>query len=899
MGPSRNQQELLPQKVSLLSHNHARTGVPNPCTCDSSGIQFPLPMQPLPIDDHLDQIVRSLQTRRSLVIVAPPGAGKTTRVPPAVLQAGLLDPTHPALVMLQPRRVAARASAARIAEEQGWELGHQVGYHVRFDRKLHRNTRLRVLTEGILTRQLVDDPSLPGIGCVVLDEFHERSLHTDIAIALLREIQQSLRPDLMLIVMSATLQAEPVAKFLGDCPILRTQGRIFPVRIEHELTLQAGLDTWNLPQRIAHILEQSIHQQPGDALVFLPGADEIRRTATAMQRLADRHNLLVLPLHGTLSAEEQTRALRPARQRKIVLATNIAETSLTIDGVRLVIDSGLARVPRYDPDRGLDRLELKRISKASAEQRAGRAGRTAEGLCVRLWSLKEHHALEDFELPEVRRVDLAGVVLALHAWGVSDPRNFGWYDPPDEKMLVSAERLLAMLGALDSADQGRITRIGRQMQTLPVHPRLARLMVEADGLGIIPQAATLAALLSEKEIVLPETGPMRDRAVMSRGRSDVLERIELLEQAEKSRFAPWLRDQRIDPDAARQVARVRDELLRAYQGHPTHASASNTGTGKMSVVQGDPVDALLKLVLLAYPDRVCRRRASDPATATMVGGGGVRLDPQSVVRDGEFFVAVDARHDPNSPTRQALVRIASEIRVEWLSELFPSFITTSRVLRYDEDKRRVIGRVITSYHDLVLSESVDSSVDPTAAGRILGQALADRATELFEKDDASRELLARVALLRDHLPEHDWPSFDPPMLRDIILEGCSRCRSLDEVGELSNLLRLRLVYPLDRMLDEHAPTHLTLPSGRRHRIHYSRGAKPVLAVRLQELFGLAQTPTIAKGRLPLLLHLLGPNFRPVQVTEDLASFWKNTYPQVRKDLRARYPKHKWPEEPKV
>src|SRR4051812_5903829 len=398
-------------------------------------------MLPLPIDPFLPDIVARVRDRRSLVLVAGPGAGKTTRVPPALLRAGdLLSPQHPNVVMLQPRRVAARAAAMRIADENGWMLGDQVGYHVRFDRKIGPRTRLRVLTEGILTRQLLDDAFLDGVGCVVLDEFHERSIHTDLAIAMLREVRQTVREDLILIVMSATLDAEPVARFLADAPVVNVPGRTFPVQIEH-----APAPQLSLVDRVADAARREIETARsganGDVLVFLPGADEIRRTARQLEATAQQRNLLVLPLHGSLPGDEQVAALRPAAKRKVILATNIAETSLTIEGVTTVIDGGFARVAGYDAERGLDRLELQRISKASAKQRAGRAGRTRPGRCVRLWSAKEDHELADFELPEIRRVDLCATVLSVHAWGQPEPRNFGWYEPPPEHMLASAERL--------------------------------------------------------------------------------------------------------------------------------------------------------------------------------------------------------------------------------------------------------------------------------------------------------------------------------------------------------------------------------------------------------------------------------------------------------------------------
>lgn len=836
-------------------------------------------MTPLPIDAVVAQITERLRASRSLVLVAPPGAGKTTRVPPAILRAGLLEGENPNLVMLQPRRVAARASAQRIAEENGWTLGREVGYHVRFDRKLEDQTRVRVLTEGILTRQLLDDPFLPGIGAVLLDEFHERSLHTDVTIALLREVQQTVRPDLRIVVMSATLDAAPVAKFLGDCPVVRSEGRAYPVEVSHAGSF-APRPLEHLADRVADAVTGAIaHEDAGDVLVFLPGAEEIRRAGRRLDALAAQHDLLVLPLHGSLPAEEQTRALRPARQRKVILSTNVAETSLTIDGVRTVIDSGLARVAGYDPRRGLDRLELKRISRASATQRAGRAGRTAPGRCIRLWSAQQDRALEEFELPEIRRVDLAGTVLALHAWGQTDPRKFGWYEPPTDAAVTSAEDLLEMLGALE---EHRITALGQRMMELPVHPRLARLLIDAAAHGLLREGATVAALLSEKDILRsaePAGGP---RQRTTQGPSDLTQRIDALERAEASHFAIHLRDAGIDPAAARQAAKTRDDLLRIGR--------------RLPVTKRD--GELLKLPLLAYPDRVCRRRG-DSERAAIVGGGGVKLAPESVVTKAEFFLALDARHDERSATREALVRVASEIHVEWLEELFPHEVRRVRDVVYDAERDRVVGRIAIYYRDLLLHEDRNAAIDPDKAAAALGEAARPRAGELFRSDEAAAKVLARVALLREKMPEHPWPAFDDAELGDLLASAAPGKRSLEELKRTSlvPLLMSRLAWPLDRLLDEHAPESIAVPTGNKIRVEYSPGQAPVLAVRLQEMFGVTDTPRIAAGRVPVLLHLLGPNYRPVQITDDLRSFWTTTYFQVRKDLRVRYPKHSWPEDP--
>jgi ATP-dependent helicase HrpB len=848
----------------------------------------------LPIDAVLPDVIGRLRESRSLVLVAPPGAGKTTRVPPAIVRAGLLSKEHPNLVMLQPRRVAARASAERIADENGWRLGEEVGYHVRFDKRLGPSTRIRVLTEGILKRQLLSDPFLEGVGAVLLDEFHERSLHTDVSVALLREVQQTVRDDLMLVIMSATLEAEPASRFLGGCPIVRAEGRTFPIEIEQRQQPHAPL-----PDRVAAAVTGVIDSPYGDGaakddvLVFLPGAEEIRRTMKRLEPAASRDDLLLLPLHGSLPAEEQTRALRPAGQRKIILATNIAETSLTIDGVRTVVDSGYARVAGYDPRRGLDRLELKRISKASATQRAGRAGRTAPGRCVRLWSQREQLALDDFDLPEVARVDLAGTVLALHAWGKPDPRAFGWYETPPEETLVAAERLLAMLGALTSETNGRITPLGKRLMSLPVHPRLARLLVDAAEHGMLHEGAAIAALLSEKDISRAEPGGgFESRQAKVQGDSDLTVRMQMLDEAERYKFAGHLRDQGIDPIAARQVAKTRDELLRV----------SRRLSPSQSAIRNPKSEIDLKLPLLAYPDRVCRRRASDPKAAAMVGGGGVRLGPESGVWQSEFFVALDARHDERNPRSEAVVRIASAIRVEWLEELFPQSIRRVRSATFDESRGKVVGLRQTFYRDLLVDETRDAAVDPEHAAAALAEALRPRAREIFASDEAAQNVLARVALLRQHMPEQPWPAFDDAELGQILAEASEGKRGIEDLkrSSLAPLLINRLHYPLDRLLEQHAPAAIEVPTGNRIKLEYALSGKPpVLAVRLQELFGMIDTPRVAGGRVPVVLHLLGPNYRPVQITEDLRSFWSTTYFQVRKDLRVRYPKHSWPEDPRT
>ena len=595
---------------------------------------------------------------------------------------------------------------------------------------MSRETRLEVITEGILTRRLLDDPYLEGVGAVILDEFHERSLHTDLAIAMAREIRETVREDLKLVVMSATLEAEPISRYLGECPIVRVEGRAHPVTIEYR---HPGPGS-RLEEEV-RIAVQAIadDQAGGDILVFLPGMEEIRRAARAIEGLASDRDWLVLPLHGSLSAAEQDRALQPARQRKVVLATNVAETSLTIEGVTTVIDSGLARVAVYDGGRGLDRLELKRISRASAAQRAGRAGRVGPGRCVRLWSERQERGMPDHEVPEVHRVDLSGALLMLDCWEYRDPSEFGWFEKPAVESIRQGQTLLSLLGALDV--EGRVTEVGRRLLRWPVPPRLGRLLEEAAEAGRFEEAAALAALLEEKDLanVQRHDGGRRSFATNQRLRSDsdLLVRLDMLEEAERARFRGSLRERGIDPSAARRVAQARDNLIRL-----AHRDGANEP--KVADGAGDE-DELMRLVLLAYPDRVCRRRAAGSDQAVMVGGRGARLDASTTVREAELFVAVEARESTRGGAGgEVLVRVASLVRAEWLGELFPEQMRRVQEARFDQERQRVVGWTRWLYRDLLLREEPGAAVEPMEAGRVLAHALQARAAGDFRGTGGDR-----------------------------------------------------------------------------------------------------------------------------------------------------------------
>ncbi len=598
------------------------------------------PLPPLPIDEVIPGLVAAL-AGGAAVLTAPPGAGKTTRVPPALLAAGMAgDGGAGKIVVLEPRRIAARAAARRMAEEGGWRVGEEVGYQVRFERRAGPRTRILVVTEGILVQMLQADPFLDGIGALVFDEFHERSLHVDLALAMARRVQREVRPDLRLLVMSATLDPGPVAAFLGGCPVIASPGRLFPVAVEHLAPPASAADRSakpggpDLAVQVAAGVRRALAASPGDLLVFLPGVGEIARCGEALAPLAAEQGLAVLPLYGDLPAEQQDAALRPLGKRKVVLATNVAETSVTVDGVTAVVDSGLARRLRFDPATGLDRLELARVSRAAADQRAGRAGRQAAGLCVRLWPAWEDAALQPAELPEIRRVDLAAPALQLLAWGESDLAALGWFEAPDPTALAAALRLLALLGAVDGAG---VTQLGRTLARLPVHPRLGRLLVEGHARGVAAEAALLAALLAERDPFRHAAGSRGERRPAQPSRSDLLDRLEDLAAFE--RRAVW--PESLNPGAARQVLRARDQLadlIRRELGPAAPPPAAGNEAGQRSAAAEE---ALLRALLAAYPDRLARRREPGSPRAVMVGGRGVVLGDESAVCDPELFLCVD------------------------------------------------------------------------------------------------------------------------------------------------------------------------------------------------------------------------------------------------------------------
>ena len=820
-------------------------------------------LAPLPIDPHLPSIVDAVHRRSAAVLVAPPGSGKTTRVPPALLDGGIRG----RILVLQPRRVAARLAAQRIAAERGVRLGDEVGYTTRFDRRAGGRTRIELITEGLLTRRLQADPFLEGVGCVVLDEFHERSLHLDLGLALLAEVRRSARDDLAVVVMSATLDPGPVARFLDDCPVLDVPGRTFEVEVEYA----PRPSTDRIEARCARAVRRLLREEPeGHVLVFLPGVGEIARTGRMLEEGELPVGVDVLPLHGRLPGREQDRAVAPSARRKVVLSTNVAETSVTLEGVRGVIDSGLARVPRFDPAVGLSRLETVSISTASADQRAGRAGRTGPGRCLRLWTEAEHRQRRPADVPEVRRADLAPAALELLRWGVA-PAEFRWFEPPPPGQLDQAGRLLEQVGA---TVDGVLTALGRRLAAMPAHPRLAAVVEAGRRLGVLTTAATVAALVSERD-------PFRQAPPGLDG-SDLLPRLQAAAVFEATGHVPTGADRR----RLEEVARVRDQLMTvAGRSGPPSPPARDDRLGPAA-------PALVRALLAGFPDRVARRRRSSGRRYLLASGIGAELDEASAAVGEELLVAFDLGSGGRRHQADHRIRSAHPLDRSWL---LPQ---AELELRFDEENEAVVQRLVERWGALVLCERpATEAPEAVEVARLLARAAVERPDRALDPSPDEVQLLARLRFAAAQAPELELPPITS--WADLLPQLCVGRRSFAELRrtDLAPALSTLLTWRQHQELDRLAPERLRVPSGSRLRIDYDVDGPPVLAARIQQVFGWAETPRIAAGRVPLLLHLLAPNDRPAQVTRDLAGFWASSYAAVRKELRGRYPKHAWPEDP--
>ncbi len=838
-------------------------------------------MLALPIDDVLPDLERAFRSARAVVLEAPPGAGKTTRVPWA-LQSLLGDAE---VLVAEPRRLAARMAAKRVADERGQVLGERIGYSVRFEEVGSARTRVRYATEGIVLRRLLADPNLRGVGAVILDEFHERHLATDLLLVLLDRLSRSARPDLKLLVMSATLDAEPVAQFLGNCPRVRSEGRMFPVSIEY----LSKVDDRPLEKQIVSAVRQAVEHEPtGDVLVFLPGAGEIRRAKTALETLANEAQLLVLPLHGDLPIAEQARAVEPAKQRKVVLATNVAESSVTVDGVTVVVDSGLARVAGHSPWSGLPTLALEAVSRASSTQRAGRAGRTKPGRVLRLYTKGDYESRRAHDAPEIVRSDLAEAFLILHGAGVPEPEKLSFLDEPPKARVESARELLSLLGAF--APAGGLSELGRRLLRFPVSPRLGRLLIEGERRGVAKEAALCAALLAERDIVQHTRAGFGERASSfgTRGPSDVLERVERYHEAEDARFeAHRLRSFGLDVRSVESVRQAERQLFRLLKDN-------QQGPGSADGVERE----LLRCLLAAFPDRVARRRRRGERDLVLASGGVARLSEQSVAVDPEFLLALDVEEQRGASSNQTIVRLASAIEPDWLLEDFASAVKLSDELEWNASAERVERVEKMAFGAVVFDESRGAAPASPEASAVLAAAARRGSSLSFAKSDAVSSLTLRVRLLREHFPELQFPELDESSVDatlDLICVGLVSFAELSTVDVPSALLA-GLNAAQRRVLENETPERVRLPGGHTVQVHYEADRPPWIESRLQDFFGMPEGPRLCRGKVPLTLHLLAPNQRAMQVTSDLSGFWERHYPSIRRELMRRYPRHPWPED---
>lgn len=834
-------------------------------------------MQPLPIDPLVPEILDALRRSSAVVLEAAPGAGKTTRVPPALLALG-----RGHVIVSEPRRLPARLAATRVASERQEQVGHTVGYSVRFDEAVGPATRLVYVTEGVLLRRLLRDPQLLGVDAVVLDEFHERHLASDLCLALLNRLQTTVRPELKLVVMSATLDAEPVARFLAGAVRVQSAGRMFPVEIEHA----PKPDERPLEKRVVSAVKDLLRaEHAGDILVFLPGAAEIRRSSEALSELAQGTGTLVVPLHGDLPIEAQARAVSPADRRKVVLSTNVAESSVTIEGVTAVVDSGLARVATVSPWTGLPALTLAKISRAAAVQRAGRAGRTAPGRVLRLYLRSDFESRPRHDAPEIERLDLSEAMLILHGSGVSDPRSLAWLSPPPEAALDAAENLLRRVGALNT--DGRLSAIGRRLLEFPVHPRLGRVLVEAERRGIPRRGCLAVALLSEREIrsrSRADFGAGR-QAIDASGPSDILELFERFGEAENARFrSSALRAANLDPGAVAAVDQTRKQLQRIARA-----------AGEMPDTEAETEAALGLALLSGFSDRVAKRKRSGTRELVLCTGTSANLSEQSVVHQAALMVALDAEQHKG----QTVVRLASAIEPEWLLEFAADDVQERTELVWNEQTARVERILRTTYGSFTLEEQRSAApASPEATDLLVRELIGKRAPALADRLDAIDRVKVKLQLAREHMPDLGWPELDSAQIEALLTRELGGMTTLEELRavDLAGALVRAVSAQAPELLARELPEKLRLPSGRELKVHYEPGKPPWVESRLQDFFGMASLPALCRGRLPLTVHLLAPSQRAVQVTSDLAGFWQRHYPSIRKELMRQYPRHAWPED---
>ncbi|MGG4452111.1 ATP-dependent helicase HrpB [Brevibacillus porteri] len=821
-------------------------------------------MNALPINEVLPELVNTLRKETNAVLVAAPGAGKTTRVPLALREEAWLQNRR--IVMLVPRRLAARQAATYMAALLGEEVGQTVGYRVKRESRVGPDTRIEVITEGILTRMLQDDPELSDVGLVIFDEFHERNLHADLGLALSLQAQSLFREDLRILVMSATLDAEPVSALLGNAPVVSSKGRMFPVETHFLTSPLEG----RLEEAVVQMISQALRHEEGDMLVFLPGAKEIHRVQELLEQSGVGTNLRIAPLYGNLAQEEQDKAIQPGKtgERKIVLATTIAETSLTVEGVRIVIDSGLKRVPRFSPRTGMTRLETAKVSRASADQRRGRAGRLAPGVCFRLWTEQEERMLIPQQAPEIMEADLAVLALELALWGVGSSDELDWLNPPPKAAMAQAQELLHQLGALDERKQ--ITPHGRVLAGMGVHPRLGHMIQKANKLGQGELACELAVLLEERDIV---------RGRQASADADMRTRVELLRQiANKQSGAVELS---IDVGACKRLWKESAYFKRVWiNNKPSDTSTRAEATGR--------------LLAFAYPDRIAQRRPD--GRYLLRNGRGAAFSVQQPLTASPYIVAAEL-DDQGADSR---ILLAASLEESELLNDCAMQITERMNVWWEHSAGAVRSRKQKRLGAILLAD-IPAEASPDEVLTAFLDGIKEEGLEILPWNRQARQYRERLLFM--HRLEEDWPNVKEEALVASLEEwlaphvyGFKRKEDLQSLS-VTTLLESMLSWEQRRQLDEYAPTHVIVPSGSKIPVYYSDPAAPVLSVRLQELFGWQDSPRIGRGRVPLTLHLLSPAHRPVQVTRDLASFWAHAYFEVKKDLKGRYPKHYWPDDP--
>jgi ATP-dependent helicase HrpB len=840
--------------------------------------------QPLPIDELQADLVAACGRVRRLVLRAPTGSGKSTRIPQMLLDLNLVQGQ---IVVLQPRRIAARLLAARIAQERGVKLGGEVGYQIRFERVESAQTRIKFVTEALLLRQMASDPELKGVGAVVFDEFHERNLHSDVALALARRLQETHRPDLLIMAMSATLDTEGVAKWLGSAETLAADGRAYPVQVEYtHLPRNSTRPIWDAAaEQVRRVLRE---ESEGDVLVFMPGSYEIMRTIGAVRNLPESGGVDILPLYGELPPEEQDRAVKPSPGRKVIVATNVAETSLTIPGVRAVVDAGLARIARFDPHRGIDTLLVEPVSQASAEQRAGRAGRTGPGRCIRLWSQTDHEARPLREVPEIKRVDLSETILLLLSSGWGEAATFPWYEKPDDKALQRALTVLADLGAVDA--QGKLTNLGRRMSVFPAHPRYARMLLAAGDLDCVYEVCRIAGLAQGRDILFRKVDDRTENArdsVEQEDGSDFFPRLALLQRAVEMKFDADACDRfGVHGQAARQADQAARQFLRLAEGQGLPVSDRIA----------DPA-AVRRCLLLGFSDRLAVRLDAGTLRCALVHGRTGELRRESSIRNAKLLVAAEVDEIQARGGVTTYLSLATAIEESWLQELFPAEFSTVNQVRYDGSQRRVVTRVERRFRDLVLEAKERDDAPSDAASRLLAEEVAAGRLELEKWDSPVDAWIRRVNFLSKHCPELGIPPFDEAARRMVIEEVCAGAVAYRDIRDrpVFGVVRGWLTHEQAMALESYCPEKIVLPR-KKHpaRIEYTEDGQAEVEATVQELYDFPGSKLrVCLGKVPMVVCIQSPARRTQQRTTDLDAFWKGSYEGVKKELRGRYPKHEW------